>query len=71
MPPPVICLRTAPHRRIDNCGLHNDLDYYAALMNATGKAFLVEHVAGAPPGCNMSRHNMLLPPEQTQIQPFA
>ena len=24
------------------CGLHNDMDHYAELMNATGKAFLVE-----------------------------
>eukprot|EP01051_Picozoa_sp_SAG22_P006399 SAG22_NODE_418_length_10750_cov_11.722280_6_plen_202_part_00 len=28
--------------KFDNCGLHNDMDLYAALMNATGKAFLVE-----------------------------
>ena len=32
--------------KIDNCGLHNDLDRTARLMNASGRAFLVEHVAG-------------------------
>lgn len=28
--------------KIDNCGLHNDMDHYSKLMNETGKAFLVE-----------------------------
>jgi len=32
--------------KIDNSGLHTDMDYYARLMNDTGIAFLVEHVAG-------------------------
>jgi len=28
--------------KIDNCGLHNDMEKYAELMNTTGKAFLTE-----------------------------
>ena len=46
--------------KIDNCGLHNDLDLYARLMNATGRAFLVEHVAGraAPTNRSWCPYNM-------------
>ena len=28
--------------KIDNCGLHNDMERYTNLMNATGTAFLTE-----------------------------
>ena len=46
--------------KIDNCGFHTDMDYYAQLMNATGKAFLVEHVAGdtAPTNRSWCPYNM-------------
>lgn len=40
--------------KIDNCGLHTDMDKYAKLMNDTGKAFVVEHVAGDKAPTNRS-----------------
>jgi hypothetical protein len=43
--------------KIDNCGLHtagDGINYYARLMNETGKAFLVEHVAGDKAPTNRS-----------------
>ena len=46
--------RAACLRKIDNCGFHNDLDNYARLMNRSGRAFLVEHVAGARAPTNRS-----------------
>ena len=47
--------------KIDNCGLHNDMDLYAALMNRTGKAFLVERSdqgRGTPTNRSWCPYNM-------------
>jgi len=47
--------------KIDNCGLHNDMDLYAALMNATGRAFMVERSdqgKGTPTNDSWCPYNM-------------
>lgn len=47
--------------KFDNCGLHNDMDYYTQLMNATGKTWMVERSDqghGTPTNLTWCPYNM-------------